>query len=431
MNDLKNIKEILQNYEAEYNHQDWIKLEKDLPKPGMSGMTKTLLVATSIIVTVTAAIFFINKYDKNTKSDSSEKEIVSNTINNNNNSEIKTNNGNDNSNTIVLNEIDSSDQNSEIINKNASNENIFSNENESDIINESDNTTITENIETEEHVEEISEQESNNIENHQNEVIEENSIPDISTASFTTTINNNCIPSTIQFEAKDLPSNCELIWNTGDNTRVYGNQAEYTYTDDGSFYPEVNITYKDKLLKNIKLDEITLNSPPIAKIIFDNSENLYYFSCDNEGDIDLLWTIDNQEFRKRDVEYTFNKSADYLIKLSIENQFGCKSVASESISIEIEHILYFPNAFIPNANGVNSEFGPIGENMNFENYQLLIVDGHGKVVFTSNDVDFKWNGKVNNIGENAKPGFYLWEVKTMDKFGNIQTKKGRVNLIWN
>ncbi|MDD2387866.1 MAG: gliding motility-associated C-terminal domain-containing protein, partial [Bacteroidales bacterium] len=216
-----------------------------------------------------------------------------------------------------------------------------------------------------------------------------------------------------------------------DNYRIEGNEVEYTYTNDGSFYPEINVIYNNFVLKNEKIDIIELNSSTKIRINFDKSENSYYFTCDNEKGLDLLWSIDKLEFREREVRYDFNKSANYIIRLDAINEYGCKTSVEETIKILIEHVFYLPNAFTPNTNGINSEFGPIGEDMHFESYQLLIVDGTGKPVFSSNNFDYKWNGKINNVGENAKPGYYLWEIKTLDEYGNIQTKKGRVNLIWN
>jgi hypothetical protein len=185
------------------------------------------------------------------------------------------------------------------------------------------------------------------------------------------------------------------------------------------------------VLKSQKLPQISINKPSIVKINFDNTENLYYFTCNNVEDLRLLWSIDNQQFSEKEISYDFNRAGEYLINLTAVNEFGCKSEASEKVNIVIEHVYFVPNAFVPTANGVNSSFGPIGENMDFVSYKLIIVDGNGNTVFDSDSPDYMWNGRINNIGEEARPGFYLWEIKTLDQFGNVQTKKGRVNLMRN
>lgn len=425
MNDLKNIKDILNNYEVEYNPKDWVKLEKSLPKAGMSGFVKTTLVASAVIIMLTAAIFIINSIDKDKNQD---KEIISQSkteqiISDNSNVEQDNNTIN---NIIEDNQVDENTNLNKIVTNQKNNE-------ESEYSTSS--VTESENSNEENHlVEEITNFDETTYSNENETKLESHNTdntPDLSKLIVNYEILSNCTPAKIIFKAQNVPENCEAIWNTGDNSRISGRNVEYIYNESGVFFPEVNIIYNNFILKNVKLNEIELNNPTNVKINFDNSENLYYFTCDNEENLDLLWSIDNQEFREREVRYTFNKSAEYLISLSVVNTFGCKTKVEETIKVEIEHVFYLPNAFTPNVNGINAEFGPIGENMEFESYQLIIVDGNGKTVFTSNNVDYKWNGKVNNVGEKVKPGFYLWEIKTIDQYENIQTKKGRVNLIWN
>jgi hypothetical protein len=142
-----------------------------------------------------------------------------------------------------------------------------------------------------------------------------------------------------------------------------------------------------------------------------------------------LWSIDNQQFSGEEVSYSFNKEGDYMINLKGINKFGCKSEVSEKIIIKNKPVFYVPNAFIPNSDDINSHFGPIGENLDFASYQLMILDANGIKVFESDKPEIMWNGKINNIGNDAKSGIYLWEIRTVDNFGNYQNKKGRVNLI--
>ncbi|MDD4150199.1 MAG: gliding motility-associated C-terminal domain-containing protein [Bacteroidales bacterium] len=419
MNNLKNIKEILSKYEVEYNHKDWIKLEKDIPKSGMSGLLKTILVASTVIIAVSAAIFIINGINKETTNQTkSANNTTSTVVIENNNDDIYKEDITENDNNIV-----------EVENKIIETDKSFIQQSTNSTTEKQTSKTVADN---------------HNNNNTQTPIIKDNNpkdtkttepqvestSPDISKTEFYYELSENCTPATIKFKAKNVPENCSILWNTGDNYRITENETEYTYTNDGIFYPEVSIIYNNFVLKNEKLNVIELNNPTKIKINFTKSENLHYFTCDNEEGLDLLWSIENKEFREREVRYEFNKSADYIIRLDVVNQYGCKTRAEETIKILIEHVFYLPNAFTPNTNGINSEFGPIGENMNFKSYQLLIVDSTGKTVFNSNDVDYKWNGKMNNVGENSKPGFYLWEIKTLDEFGNMQTKKGRVNLIW-
>jgi hypothetical protein len=422
MNDMENIKKLLDGYEAPYDHNDWIKLEKDLPKPpGLSGLTKTILVATALIIAV-GSVIFLSQVINN---DNSKTEKISSTQITESNSAEDNITGNDQVNEI---EIDNSIDNSNV--QNTIENNDLSNNIENEITNSNTNQQETSNeVNSVNNTTNNAEKSSNSDDNTQTPI--NNYTPSVDKVVFSVEIVENCVPAKVIFRAINVPENCEVIWNTDENLRVYGNTASHTYIESGIYKPEAILNYNNKSLKTEKLREITINESTNVKINFENSENLYYFTCNNKEELRLLWSIDNQQFSEKEISFEFERGGEYLVKLVAINDFGCKSETSEKVNIVIEHVYFVPNAFIPNSGGVNSNFGPIGENMEFESYKLIIVDGNGNAVFESDSPDFMWNGKINNIGAEAKPGFYLWEIKTLDKFGNLQTKKGRVNLIRN
>lgn len=422
MNDMENIKKLLDGYEAPYNHNDWIKLEKDLPKsPGMSGLTKTILVATALIIAVGSVIILsqvINNDDTKTE------QVASTQTNESNSSEDNTINNNQ----IKENVTERSNENSNIQNTTGNNSESISIENK--ITDVSTNLQETSDVETPlNNISNTTDKSTNSANNTQAPI--NNYIPSVDKVVFSVEIVENCVPAKVVFRAINVPENCEVIWNTDENVRVYGNTASHTYLKEGNYEPEAILNYNNQSLKTEKLRNITINESTNVKINFENSENLFYFTCNNKEELRLLWSIDNQQFSEKEISFEFERGGEYLIKLVAVNDFGCKSETTEKVNIVIEHVYFVPNAFTPNSDGVNSNFGPIGEDMDFVSYKLIVVDGNGNAVFESDSPEFTWNGKINNIGAEAKPGFYLWEIKTLDKYGNLQTKKGRVNLIRN
>ncbi|MDD2387788.1 MAG: hypothetical protein PHP52_13505, partial [Bacteroidales bacterium] len=247
MNDLKNIKEILSNYELEYNHQDWLKLEKDIPKPGMSGLVKGIIVASTVIISITAAILFINGINK------------SNNINNKNKiTQTTPTNINTSEKIIVI------DENSNIAKQNISEKNLATKKTEDTNHNQHSvqNTTEKKSVTSANDTQQNNSTNQNSIDKDNSkttiivEPIAESTTPDISKLVFSYELSENCIPATIKFKAKNVPKNCTIVWNTGDNYRIEGNEVEYTYTNDGSFYPEINVIYNNFVLKNEKIDII-------------------------------------------------------------------------------------------------------------------------------------------------------------------------------
>lgn len=431
-NNMNNIKKILQEYEAPYNHKDWLRLKKDLSGASKtSGATKTILISSVIIVTIASIILFINTFN----SDKKEivkletpvvlKETENNIINQKNDEPIiveqtilekptlqKNNNSYTNNEKNVKTKLSDS-KNLIVENKNTKSHN-------------TSEQTQTKAENTQPKNQQLAQ--NKNI-NNETEPTDNNS--NINEIEFSVEVIENCVPAKVKFYATNCPKNYDILWNTGENTKITGNKIEYTYLKEGKYQPEVFVILDNFIMKSEKLNDIVINKSTNIEINFDNSENSYYFTCDKIDDLDLVWTIENQHFNSKELSYRFDKEGVYMINLTGTNKFGCKSEVSKNIIIAKEQVFFVPNAFTPNSNDINSHFGPIGENLTFASYLLIILDSNGTKVFESDKPELMWNGKINNIGNDAKSGVYLWEIRTLDNYGNYQNKKGRVNLIRN
>lgn len=425
MDNIKNIKEILQNYEATYNHKDWLRLKKDLHSASkIGGATKTILISSVIIATIVSTVLLINSFNSN-KKETSKIETISNLKENENNinQEVKEFNILDKTDTEKI----TNHQTKNTINNKEQNFKTEESNSKNPIIKNAD-TQIQDKPEQTQTTTENSYSEKTKSSNKDNLITDPETI-DLDKILFSVELIETCIPAKVKFYAINCPESCEILWNLDKNTKISGNNIEYSYLKAGKYQPEVFIIHDGFIIKTEKLNNIEINKPTEIKINFDNSENLYYFTCNKVEGLNLLWSIDNQQFSGEEVSYSFNKEGDYMINLKGINKFGCKSEVSEKIIIKNKPVFYVPNAFIPNSDDINSHFGPIGENLDFASYQLMILDANGIKVFESDKPDFMWNGKINNIGNEAKPGVYLWEIKTLDNYGNYHNKKGRVNLI--
>ncbi|MCK9500138.1 MAG: gliding motility-associated C-terminal domain-containing protein [Bacteroidales bacterium] len=425
MDNMKNIKEILQNYEATYNHKDWLRLKKDLHSASkIGGATKTILISSVIIATIVSTVLLINSFNSN-KKETSKIETISNLKENENNinQEVKEFNILDKTDTEKI----TNHQTKNTINNKEQNFKTEESNSKNPIIKNAD-TQIQDKPEQTQTTTENSYSEKTKSSNKDNLITDPETI-DLDKILFSVELIETCIPAKVKFYAINCPESCEILWNLDKNTKISGNNIEYSYLKAGKYQPEVFIIHDGFIIKTEKLNNIEINKPTEIKINFDNSENLYYFTCNKVEGLNLLWSIDNQQFSGEEVSYSFNKEGDYMINLKGINKFGCKSEVSEKIIIKNKPVFYVPNAFIPNSDDINSHFGPIGENLDFASYQLMILDANGIKVFESDKPDFMWNGKINNIGNEAKPGVYLWEIKTLDNYGNYHNKKGRVNLI--
>ncbi len=89
--------------------------------------------------------------------------------------------------------------------------------------------------------------------------------------------------------------------------------------------------------------------------------------------------------------------------------------------------LFIPNAFTPNADGLNDVF-IYGNNELFTDIKTLIYNRWGELVYSSNTYE-PWNGKFN--GEFVQNGMYIYYITAVLKSGGeTQVYKGNVMVLY-
>lgn len=78
----------------------------------------------------------------------------------------------------------------------------------------------------------------------------------------------------------------------------------------------------------------------------------------------------------------------------------------------------FPNAFTPNGDGINDLFKFEGEYV--KSMKINIYSRWGKPVFSSDRIDFEWDGKDKDTGEACQQGVYIVNYEMVD-FNNKKT----------
>ena len=101
-------------------------------------------------------------------------------------------------------------------------------------------------------------------------------------------------------------------------------------------------------------------------------------------------------------------------------------------------VLYIPNCFSPNDDGVNDIFYPKGKNIS--EFTMKIYSRRGDEIFYTEDFNNGWNGcynstsvtseadcLTNNINKTA--GIYIYLINVVDAFNKKFTYTGKITLI--
>ncbi|MDF1551334.1 MAG: gliding motility-associated C-terminal domain-containing protein, partial [Bacteroidales bacterium] len=111
------------------------------------------------------------------------------------------------------------------------------------------------------------------------------------------------------------------------------------------------------------------------------------------------------------------------------NPYGIEGVSKSNISCaHQETVTYLPNAFNPmSQTEANRTFKPVISFVN--DYQLIIYNRWGEIVFKSSDPLLGWDGKGND-GNLLKKGTYVFYLKYRSANNKLIEKSGQINLVY-
>ena len=119
-------------------------------------------------------------------------------------------------------------------------------------------------------------------------------------------------------------------------------------------------------------------------------------------------------------------SGYYSYSLVITYNNTCQISDTINVIVVSQHIIYVPNAFTPNGDGVDDEFKvfPRGGIILLD---LKIFDRWGEKVFETQDLNSGWDGRFK--GELESPGIYVYTLNVTFDDNKSISKQGSISLI--
>lgn len=233
----------------------------------------------------------------------------------------------------------------------------------------------------------------------------------VATGSATVTINGGTAPYTYSW----FPS--------GGNGRTASGLAPGNYT--------VTVTDSRSCIRNINISIVTATTPVVS---ISQKKDATCFG-DRDGTATALAAGGNTPYT-----YAWNTipvqnnatainlaAGNYTVTATDNN--GC--VATSTVQINEPPAgscgdVYFPNAFTPNGDLKNDDFGVLGNIAAISNYLLLIYNRYGELIFYSRDPFKRWDGFYKG---KQNTGSYVW-VATFTYKGTIKRdEQGFVTII--
>ncbi len=265
--------------------------------------------------------------------------------------------------------------------------------------------------------------------------------------SFTADTLEGCMPLQVIFTEAGVPAGSDCLWSFGDGgANLDCMNVQHEYTEPGCWDVSLSISTPEGCQTAVTIpnyicvydypqSEFSFGPQPTTilnpEITFINeSLNATYPGGSNS----YIWTFDTQGEAINDNSenpiYSFPNGAPgaYQTCLLAISPEGCEHESCQEVVINEEFLIYVPNAFTPDGDGVNDYFYPEVIGADTEDFELLIFNRWGELIHTSNNPTTGWDGYYN--GMEVQSDVYVWKIECKDvAFGNKQSFVGHVSLI--
>jgi len=215
------------------------------------------------------------------------------------------------------------------------------------------------------------------------------------------------------------------LWSTGDTaTTLYlpaqaaGTYWLIAYVDSCRSVPDTVSIQRNEIIANFVFTPDTGYVP--AKMSFINRST-------GDGVGRFRWDFgDGFVSSEASPSHVYNTPGEYTVSLIASNiQTGCSDTLDYKYVIIDSVLLFIPNAFTPNGDGVNDLFKVVDRN--FLTFDIWIYNRWGELVYQSNDPKFTWDGRKN--GENMQSGSYPYVIRGLGKNAKPLQYEGEIRLI--
>lgn len=233
-----------------------------------------------------------------------------------------------------------------------------------------------------------------------------------------------CLPVSINFygNAENTDQIATSFWEFGDGASWSQiGFANHTYLDEGFWDITLTIlsvegcTYvhtDTTLISTFKYPFAEFGAEPYTAVLPHTTIDFTNYSLDY---VDSEWLFNESDTSNEDspsYEFPSDMAGSYPVTLTVTNEWGCQDSTTHHVLVVEDFVIYAPNAFTPDQDGLNDVFEVHGIDVDESDYHIQIFNRWGEVVFSSYDIHQIWDGSHQNGQYFVGNEVYMYRIVT-------------------
>lgn len=258
-------------------------------------------------------------------------------------------------------------------------------------------------------------------------------------ANFSIDNLSGCVPYTVAFsDLSEGGTQLNYEWDFGDGNSSQDPNPIHTYTTVGVYTVTLMVYTQTGCIDTSYFTypgAVVVNPSPTAYFVVNPLEVSIYEPRVEvvtngllPGESSTLFMDDGIQYQNGDIiSHSYSDTGTFAVTYVIINEYNCTDTLVKYVRVKPETNIFVPNAFTPNGDNDNEVFLP--EISGALEYEFLIFDRWGQVVFRTDDMNTGWNGLKNNSGQVMPMDVYTYVINVKDLNKEFVTKNGTVMLI--
>lgn len=140
-----------------------------------------------------------------------------------------------------------------------------------------------------------------------------------------------------------------------------------------------------------------------------------------------LWDFgDGSTSTQTNPQHTYTTKGSFTVKLTATNKNVCTNTVSlGKLVLRYDVTIFIPNAFTPNSDGINDDFGV--NITNLKNYRIQIFNRYGIQLYEAKDILKRWDGLYN--GQPVPVGTYYYVITATSLNDDNLKEAGYVTVV--